>query len=258
MGQVTLVQGAEEAVNDKTPGFGGQIVVITGATGGLGRAIAARLIASGATAILLGRTRRSLDELLAETGWSADAVRCYPVDLDVEAAIREGTQDICNRYPHVHALIHAAGLISLGSVERSQLGDLDRQYHVNVRAPYQLTQSLLPRMLTCGGQVVFVNSSVGIKAREGVSQYAATKHALRAVADSLRDEVNGRGVRVLSVFLGRMASGLQAAVHQHETLHYDPARLLQPEDVASLILNVLQLPRTAEVTDLHIRPALRP
>ena len=90
-----------------------------------------------------------------------------------------------------------------------------------------------------------------------MAQYAATKHALRALADALREEVNERGVRVLSVFLGRTASRMQQAVHQHEKRPYNPGRLLQPSDVASMVLAALRLPRTAEVTDLHIRPMLK-
>ena len=77
------------------------------------------------------------------------------------------------------------------------------------------------------------------------------------MADSFRDEVNERGVRVLSVFVGRTASRMQAAVHEHEGRPYRPERLLQPDDVASMIVAALQLPRTAEVTDLHIRPMLK-
>ena len=84
--------------------------------------------------------------------------------------------------------------------------------------------------------------------------YASTKHALRAIADSLREEVNETGVRVLSVYLGRTASPMQAAIHAAEGKQYRPADLLQPSDVAAMILAALALPRTAEVTELSVRP----
>jgi NADP-dependent 3-hydroxy acid dehydrogenase YdfG len=74
------------------------------------------------------------------------------------------------------------------------------------------------------------------------------------LADSLRSEVNPRGVRVLSVFPGRTASPMQAAVHADEGRSYQPERLLQPADVAASVVHALALPRTAEVTDIHIRP----
>ena len=107
------------------------------------------------------------------------------------------------------------------------------------------------------GQIVFINSSLALTARANVAQYAATKHALKAIADSLREEVNPKGMRVMSVFLGRTASPMQAAVHAMENRPYDPNRLLQPEDVASLVLYLLSLPRTAEITDITIRPLMK-
>jgi NADP-dependent 3-hydroxy acid dehydrogenase YdfG len=206
---------------------------------------------------LVARTQANLDQLVRERGWNPARARGYSVDLASEAAVRKFAREIDDACPEVHLLVHAAGIIALGSVEESDLIDFDRQFQINVRAPYQLTQALLPRIASCNGQVVFINSSAGINARQGVSQYAATKYALRAVADSLRDEVNEQGVRVLSVFLGRMASRMQAAVHQHEGRPYHPDRLLQPDDVASIVISALELPRTAEVTDLHIRPMMK-
>jgi NADP-dependent 3-hydroxy acid dehydrogenase YdfG len=107
------------------------------------------------------------------------------------------------------------------------------------------------------GQVVFVNSSSGIVAKPMSSQYDLTKHALKAIADSLRGEVNPCGVRVLSIYLGRTASEMQERIHHMEGQPYRPELLLQPTDVASVILNALSLPRTAEVTDIHIRPMLK-
>ncbi len=77
------------------------------------------------------------------------------------------------------------------------------------------------------------------------------------MADSLREEVNAEGVRVLSVYLGRTASPMQAAVHEMEDKTYQPERLMQPEDVAEVVINALSLPRSAEVTDIHIRPMVK-
>jgi NADP-dependent 3-hydroxy acid dehydrogenase YdfG len=106
------------------------------------------------------------------------------------------------------------------------------------------------------GQIVFINSTVGLTARANVSQFAATQHALKAIADSLREEMNPRGVRVVSVYAGRTATPRQARIHAVEGKPYPPERLMQPEDVASVVLNALALPRSAEVTDVRVRPML--
>jgi NADP-dependent 3-hydroxy acid dehydrogenase YdfG len=104
---------------------------------------------------------------------------------------------------------------------------------------------------------VFVNSTVGLEARAGVGQYASTQHALRAVADALRAEVNHDGVRVLTVYLGRTASERQARIFQMEGRDYVPESLMQPDDVAQMVMAALSLPSTAEVTEIRMRPAVK-
>jgi NADP-dependent 3-hydroxy acid dehydrogenase YdfG len=237
--------------------FRDQTAIVTGATGGVGHALAQALVMAGASVSLVARRRTALDHLIRESGWSADSTRRFVVDLANESDVRKFAIEVGNRHPEIHLVVHAAGAITLGGIVESRLTSFDEQYQINVRAPYQLTQALLPNLIRGNGQVVFINSSAGLNARSGIAQYAATKHALRAVADSLRDEVNQHGVRVLSVFLGRTASRMQQAVHEHEHRDYHPERLLQPAEVASIVLSALQLPRTAEVTDIHVRPMLK-
>jgi NAD(P)-dependent dehydrogenase (short-subunit alcohol dehydrogenase family) len=145
----------------------------------------------------------------------------------------------------------------LGPIEEAPVEDFDRQYRTNVRGPYVLTQALLPMFRGSRGEVVFVNSSIVLNARAGTGQYAATKLALKAIADSLRAEVNADGRRVLSVFLGRTATPMQETIHDREGRDYHPDRLLQPEDVAAVVLSAVSLPRTAEVTDINIRPMIK-
>src|ERR1700741_3708452 len=99
-------------------------------------------------------------------------------------------------------------------IDRAGLEDFDRHYRTNVRAPYALTKALLPMLKARRGQVVFINSSSGISAKPTTAQYDATKHALRAIADSLRCEVNRYGVRVLSVYLGQTAGNLQSELYR--------------------------------------------
>ena len=91
-----------------------------------------------------------------------------------------------------------------------------------------------------------------------MGQYAATKHALKAVADSLREEVNADGVRVISVYPGQTASPMQKALYEIEKKAYFPGKLMQPEDVAAVVVNALSLRRTAEVTDICVRPMKKP
>jgi len=238
--------------------FKDEVVVITGATGGLGQALAAELLARGpATLCLVGRNLEKLETLTRNVQPGKQRVSCYQADLTLDEDIKKLAENFERDYGRIDVLIHAAGVISLGAMEQTPVKDFDLQYRINVRAPYVLTQALLPLLRQRQGQIVFVNSSAGLDAKAGVSQYAATKHALKAIADSLREEVNREGIRVLNVFLGRTATPMQAAVHEMEGRPYQPGKMIQAQTVATVIINLLGLPRDAEVTGIHIRPAVK-
>lgn len=237
--------------------FSDQTAVVTGASSGIGRAIALGLAMQGATLCLVGRSRETLQAVAESSGEAAPRVRCYQADLTVDEDVHELAGQLQRDVGSVDILVHSAGMIINGALESAPVEDFDRQYRANVRAPYLLTQALLLQLKARRGQIVFINSTVGLHAVANAGQYAATKHALRAMADSLRAEVNPESVRVLSVFLGRTATPMQAMVHQMEGRAYRPDLLMQPEDVATVVLNTLSVPRTAEVTDIHLRPMIK-
>jgi NADP-dependent 3-hydroxy acid dehydrogenase YdfG len=231
-----------------------QLAVVTGAGSGVGRAIVLGLANQGAKLCLLGRTLERLEAVAEQARSHNTWAKCYQIDLVSEKEIKDFAVQLRRDAGQVDILIHSAGIIFVGPLAQATVEDFNRQYQVNLRAPFVLTQALLPMMKSCQGQIVFINSSVGLNARAHVGQYAATKHGLKGIADSLREEVNPNGLRVLSVFLGRTASPMQAAVHQTEGKDYHPEHLIQPEDVSAVVINTLCLPRSAEVTDINIRP----
>jgi NADP-dependent 3-hydroxy acid dehydrogenase YdfG len=233
------------------------MAIVSGASSGIGRAIALGLAREGTSLCLLGRNKEQLQATAQTASSSSPKVRLYQVDFSSEQDLSYLIQRLEQELEYVDVLVHAAGDIVLGDMNSSTIDEFDRQYKINLRAPYLLTQKLLPRVKARRGQVVFINSSMGVQARANVGQYAATKHALKAVADSLRNEVNPDGVRVLSIYAGRTASAMQENIHRLEHKAYDPQLLLQPEDIASVVVNALTLPRTAEVTDIHIRPLVK-
>jgi NAD(P)-dependent dehydrogenase (short-subunit alcohol dehydrogenase family) len=234
----------------------GQLAVVTGASRGVGQAIALALAAGGANLCLVGRDPGSLESVArAATG---DAHRCYRADLAAEADVEALAGALERDFPRVDVLVHAAGVLHWGPLETGTPAQLDNHYRTNLRAPWVLTQRLLARLRSVQGQVVFVNSSAGLAARANAVQYAATKHALKALADGLREEVNADGIRVLSLFLGRTATRMQAELHALEGKAFDPAALVQPQDVAALVLQALSLPRSVEVTDISLRPMRKP
>jgi len=180
---------------------------------------------------------RAIAEALTAGGAQVLAVGRATVDLTDDAAIAR----FAATQTRVDILVHSAGVFTGEAVAQ-----------VNARAPELLTRALLPLLK----QVVFINSSVAL--RSDADPYADSKRALKAFADRLRDEVNPAGVRVLSVYLGRTATPMQARIYEQERRPYQPERLLQPADVAAVVVNALQLPRTAEVTEISVRPLQKP
>ncbi len=234
-----------------------QTAVITGGGTGVGAAVALALAGGGADLYLIGRRLDRLELVAAKARESGVTATIQSADISTSSGQLEAVQRIKADLTHVDILVLNAATFTAAPIEDAELSDLDRQYQTNVRAPYALTQALSPMLKARRGQVVFINSSSGITAKPMTAQYDSTKHALKAIADSFRAEINAHGVRVLSVYLGRTASEMQERICRVEGKPYRPELLLQPEDIASVIVNALTLPRTAEVTDVSIRPMIK-
>jgi len=228
--------------------------VVTGASSGIGRAIAVALAREGVRVAAIGRNPVTLAETVAAARQFSN-VAGFEIDLTADSQLQPLLQHLQAGSGGLDILIHSAGVIHQGLMQAARVEDLDEQYSTNVRAPYALTKRLLPLLTKARGQIVFINSSAGVSAKRAeIGQYSATKHALKAIADSLREEVNRKGIRVLTVYLGRTATPMQATLFRQEEKAYHPEALLQPEDVASMVVQALMLPPTAEVTDLSMRP----
>jgi NADP-dependent 3-hydroxy acid dehydrogenase YdfG len=256
---MTDIQAIEEMARRRFGGCGELRecrCVVTGASAGIGRAIAVALAVAGATVFGVGR-REDLLRATAEVIKGPGRIRPYPADLSDPADISMLAERLCRETSGVDVLVHSAGMYARGPVETSSADDFDRQYATNVRAPYLLTQALLRTLRASRGQIVFINSTIVFAPSANVGQFAVTQHALRAFANTLREEVNADGIRVASIYPGRTATPRQARIHALERKAYVPERLLQPADVAEVVLKILTLPRTAEVTDVRIRPMLK-
>jgi NADP-dependent 3-hydroxy acid dehydrogenase YdfG len=222
-----------------------RFALVTGASGDIGRAISVALVDAGLHVVAVGRNRDRLQGL-------GEAVLPVPADLTAEAD-RAAVVDVVTRQGRLDLLVLGSGIYA----RSDDPSMLEQQFEANVLAPYALLRAVLPLLVAASGQVVFLNSTNGLAAAPGVGQFAATQHAMRAIADSLRDEVNARGVRVASVFLGRTATTRQAKIFEMEKRPYAPERLIQPTDLAGIVLALLALPVTAEVTNITVRPALK-
>ena len=219
--------------------------LITGAGSGIGAALAEVLHARGDSLILLARSPERADELRER--W--DGASTLVADLaDAKSIASLELPD------SLHSVVHAAGVVDLGTVAELTSEQWHHQLDVNLVAPAELTRVALPSLRASRGTVVFVNSGAGLHANPQWAAYAASKHGLRALADSLRAEEKGHGVRVTSVYPGRTATPMQEKVHDQENKEYDAGEWIRPETVADAILHVLDLPGDATIPDVTVSP----
>ena len=228
--------------------------VITGASSVIGRAIATAIASTGAAVCLVGRNAERLEAVAQKVRPTARSVLSVKSDLTVDSAVQDLACRLEAEFKPLDVLVHCAGAFTTGKIEETALGQLDALFRANVRLPFALTQALLPSLKLRPGQIVFINSSQGLAARATTGPYAATQHALKALADSLRQEVNADGIRVLSVYLGRTATPRMKSLYEAEGREYQPELLLQADDIAQVVMASLQMPRTAEITNVEIRP----
>ena len=224
------------------------VALITGASSGIGAEFARQLARKGFDLILVARRA----ERLAELGAS------LPVECEVLVADLSWPESVESLVlpDRLDSVVHAAGVVELGTVAELSVDDWATQLRVNLVAPVALTRVALPALRAARGTVVFVNSGAGLTAHPGWSAYAASKHGLRALADSLRGEEPG--IRVTSVFPGRTATPMQAEVHRQEGRTYSPGDWIDPGTVADEIVRVIDLPPDATVPQIVIRPRPRP
>jgi short-subunit dehydrogenase len=208
----------------------GRTVLVTGATGGLGHAIARRLRASGADLVLTGRRVDALEALAAETG-------AYTVAVDLaDPAAVDGLARACE---DVDILVANAGLPASGQVTSFTVEEIDRTLAVNLRAPMILSRHLVERMVARGsGHLVFMSSLSGKVGPPRASVYAATKFGLRGFAQSLREDLHARGVGVSAIFPGFVRD----AGMYHDAGVEVPSWVgtSAPEDVADAVLQAIE------------------
>ncbi|MGH9158778.1 MAG: SDR family NAD(P)-dependent oxidoreductase [Vicinamibacteraceae bacterium] len=233
------------------------IAAVTGATSGIGYAITLALAKPGWRLVLIARDAERLNSVAAHVEGRGAAATPISLDLCAVDKLEEASANLRRSLPRLDVLVHAAGRFQQGTIEELTAGAVDALFGTNVRAPWLLTRTLLPLLRATRGQVVVVNSSAVFTHPSRCGAYEITKAALQTFTNVLRAEVNADGVRVLSVFAGRTATPMQEDIYRAEGRPYHPERMLQPDDIARAIVNALALPRTAELTDLNIRPMMK-
>ena len=219
-------------------------VMVTGASGGIGSAVAAVLASSGHQVIAVGRASEAMERL------RSDGAKVITADLARVEELGSAVRDI----DYLDALIHCAGVSTVASVADTDPATWQNILTVNVTAAAELTRLVLPVLRTSRGHVIFVNASPGMRAVPRWAAFVGSKAALRELADSLRFEEAQNGVRVTTVFPAGTATERLRRVRAAFDRPYEPARCIQPESLATMIAWVLAAPPDCYVTELSVFP----
>jgi NADP-dependent 3-hydroxy acid dehydrogenase YdfG len=203
------------------------VALVVGATGGIGKAVAAAL-GDRYTVWLSGRDEAALREL-ADTLPSA---RCWPIELS--GAL--DTSDVPAELADLSLLVHCAGSFALGTVGDSSTELWRRIFNVNLFGVVEITRRVLPALRENRGRVIVLNSTAVSGSPANRAAYAASKAALRSFATALHEEELENGVRVTSVYPGRVDTKGQKTVRAAEGGPYETERYLSPSSVAAAIL----------------------
>jgi len=233
----------------------GKTAVVTGASSGIGEVTARLLAQKGCDVALAARRENRLQDLAAELGEGALAV---PTDVTDPTACEALVSRAVERFGSVDVLVANAGLGLYGSIPDGDPEDWRRMFEVNVLGVLHATRAAVRHMLDRGsGDIVIVSSLAGrrVPTADG-TVYAATKHALTAVAEGLRMDVSARGVRVINVEPGLVRtefpeSTSQSAEQFYAEKEYSP---IEAEDVATAVVYAVGQPRRVSISEIIVRP----
>jgi NAD(P)-dependent dehydrogenase (short-subunit alcohol dehydrogenase family) len=193
----------------------GKTVIVTGASSGIGRGIAEEMAAAGASVVLTGRDEERLAEVAAaieQAGGNCHSVR---LDLTSPGACEQLVEASLGAFGGVDVLVHSAGIFWPKPFEETTLDDLDRQWELNVRVPFALTQVALPH-LGAGSSVILLSSIAGYVGFPNSTAYCATKGAIELLTRALAVELAPRGIRVNTIAPGNVLT------HMNEHLIANP------------------------------------
>jgi 3-oxoacyl-[acyl-carrier protein] reductase len=230
-----------------------QTALVTGSTEGIGRAIAFSLGKAGYRVAVCARTAAKVETLLKELAAIGITAAGRACDVGDEAQVAALVAHVTERLGPVDVLVNNAGMGVIRPFGEITVAEWDAVMSTNLRSLFLVTRAVLPGMRQRKqGAVVNISSLAGKRGFPGGTAYSASKHAILGFSESLMLEVRKEGIRVVTICPGSVDTKM---IHAQDLFEKDPARILKPEDVATAVLNVLQLPPRATISELEIRPS---
>jgi NADP-dependent 3-hydroxy acid dehydrogenase YdfG len=237
----------------------GRVALVTGASSGIGRAVAVALAQAGASVAAGARRADRLTELSGELASSGNDLLALDLDVTSEDACRAAVERTVEQLGGLDILVNNAGVMLLGTIVGADTEDWRRMINTNVLGLMYMTHAALPHLLDGGGDIVQVSSVAGRVARRGSGVYNASKWAVNAFSEALRQEVTERGVRITIVEPGAVDTELREHITQEEARRRSQEqasgiRQLRAEDIAHVVLDVVTRPPHMSINEVLVRP----
>ena len=241
-------------------GVSEKVILITGASSGIGEATARLLVQNGAKVVLSARREERLQKLAAELGENACCLKsdvCSLEDMQAAAALAK------EKFGRIDALFANAGIMPAGNLSELQVQDWMRMVNVNIVGVLNAMAAVLPEFLAQkSGHIVVTSSAAGTRSVPGNAVYCGTKHFVRAMLDSFRMEAvtEGSNIHATTIYPGAVKTELLNTVAPSETKtmveqFYEQAGMT-PDVIAGAVLYALSQPDNVNVSDLVVRPAM--
>jgi NADP-dependent 3-hydroxy acid dehydrogenase YdfG len=245
-----------------TAALAGRVALVTGASSGIGEATAMALAGAGVSVAVCARRRDRLAGVVARIESAGGRALALPGDVTDEIVAAAIVEQTIAHFGRLDILVNSAGIMRVGGVVDADTEAYRRVLDINLLATVYTCRAALGPMKRQGcGDIINISSLAGRKVGPMVNAYAASKHALNAMTDGMRQEVGGYGIRVCVLMPGATTTEVAEGVSDPQQraamrAHVSKAGAMAPSDVADSILFLLSLPRRACVSELAIRPTI--
>ncbi|MBI2546521.1 SDR family oxidoreductase [Candidatus Woesearchaeota archaeon] len=228
-----------------------KVVIITGASSGIGAATAVRVAQEGAAVVITARNLKGLDAVAQTIRKAKGNVMSIKVDVCSENDIKDMISIVKNKLGRIDAIVNNAGVFYTGAVDEIETDKLDEMLTVNLRGLYlccKYAAKVMKRQKY--GHIINISSLNGRLGKPERSAYAASKFGVTGISESIAEELKPFKIKVSLICPG----AVETPMHFKRKTRAELARMLKPEDVAELIMLMLKMPPRANITEAHLRP----
>lgn len=227
----------------------GKNILIAGATGGIGSAVAKLLAASGANLFLTGRTSDKLSVIAAQSGISTDAT--FSADISNPGLVSVLKEKYFSIYPSIDILINAAGIGIIKPIEHLSEDEFLQTIHYNLYGSFLLVKAFLPAMKEAKkGLIINIPGMLGKTPMAGAAAYSASKYGLTGMMQSIREEVKRTEIRITNIFMG----GVDSPFWDNIDLRVQRDKMIRSEEAARAIWFLCQQPVSGVVSEMVLQP----